>query len=91
VLSGPADSHTHFHVKVLSPMEVFHHSQAMRLLVSPDTLEAWAILERAQRVLPVPPSRVGETLEHVATRETEESLIRDTMSATRIPELQRQA
>lgn len=61
---------------ILRPLKVFHKTKTVGLLVSPDTLETRAVFERSKSVLPVPLSTESKTLEHVTTREANESLNR---------------
>jgi hypothetical protein len=60
---------------VFRPLKVLHQTQTIRLLVAPHTLEARAIPEWAERVLPVPPCVVSGTLKHVTTREAQNTLL----------------
>lgn len=65
---------TDLEVHIFGPFEILHDTETVGLLVAPDTLEAGAVLERSEGVLPVPVSLVGFTFEHVATREANHGL-----------------
>lgn len=60
---------TNLQVHVLSPLEVLHDTQPVRLLIIPHALEPRPLLQRPQRILPVPVRIVGQPLEHVPTGE----------------------
>lgn len=69
--TGP-DANNDLKIHVLSPFEVLHHAKAVSLLVAPDTLETWTLLQGAESVLPVPVGVVLESLQHVTAGEAKE-------------------
>ncbi|KAI6772959.1 hypothetical protein HG530_003917 [Fusarium avenaceum] len=66
---------TNLEVHILSPLEILHNSKAVGLLVAPDALKARTVSQRTKSILPVPPSLVGVTLEHVTTWEAQQARV----------------
>lgn len=65
---------TDLKVHILSPVKVFHQSQAMCLLVTPGARETRTVAKRVDGVLPIPVCRVVVALKHVATGEPQDRL-----------------
>ena len=65
---------TRLHAEIVTPLHVLNQTKSKGFLVLPGGGTTRAVLERSDRLVPLPTTLDGVTFKVVASRETEESL-----------------